>query len=174
MAGDAITEIAEKLGAPVIGSINGKGIIDDSHPLSLSGGIVRGEVQRHLKQADVVLAIGTELSEVDSEVEDLDLNGKLIRVDLDPRKMNDLYPAEVAIMGDAKVSSEAIARGLGEHGQDQLLCPRFGENPVTVTSRYAAAAQHGDEQTCLIEAVSGLAPERAPRTAQRALVGLVA
>ena len=34
-ASTAITEIAERLGAPVIGSTNGKGIIPDTHPLSL-------------------------------------------------------------------------------------------------------------------------------------------
>ncbi len=114
LASDAITEIAEKLGAAVIGSNAGKGIIDDSHPLSLSAGTVRGEVQQYLKNADVVLAVGTELSEVDSFVETLEINGKIIRIDLDPRKMNDLYPAEVAIIGGAKTSTEAIARQLGE------------------------------------------------------------
>ncbi len=114
LASDAITEIAEKLGAAVIGSTAGKGIIDDSHPLSLSAGTVRGEVQQYLKNADVVLAVGTELSEVDSFVETLEINGKIIRVDIDPRKMNDLYPAEVAIIGGAKTTTEAIARQLGE------------------------------------------------------------
>jgi thiamine pyrophosphate-dependent acetolactate synthase large subunit-like protein len=114
LASDAITEIAERLGAAVIGSTAGKGIIDDSHPLSLSAGTVRGEVQRYLKNADVVLAVGTELSEVDSFVETLEINGKIIRVDIDPRKMNDLYPAEVAIIGGAKTTTEAIARQLGE------------------------------------------------------------
>ena len=114
MASEAITEIAEKLGAAVIGSTAGKGIIDDSHPLSLSAGTVRGEVQQYLKNADVVLAVGTELSEVDSFVETLEINGKIIRIDIDPRKMNDLYPAEVAIIGGAKTSTEAIVKQLGD------------------------------------------------------------
>ncbi len=114
MASEAITEIAEKLGAAVIGSTAGKGIIDDSHPLSLSAGTVRGEVQQYLKYADVVLAVGTELSEVDSFVETLEINGKIIRIDIDPRKMNDLYPAEVAMIGGAKTSTEAIVKQLGD------------------------------------------------------------
>jgi thiamine pyrophosphate-dependent acetolactate synthase large subunit-like protein len=88
LASEAITELAERLGAAVIGSTAGKGIIDDSHPLSLSAGTVRGET--------------------------LEINGKIIRVDLDPRKMNDLYPAAVAIIGGAKTTTEAIARQLGE------------------------------------------------------------
>ncbi len=111
-AGDHITQIAEKLGAPVIGSTAGKGILDDSHPLSLSAGTVRGEVQHYLKQADVVLAIGTELSDVDSFVETLEINGQLIRIDIDPRKMNDLYPADLALIADASLAAEAINNGL--------------------------------------------------------------
>ena len=116
LASEEITRIAETLGAAVIGSTAGKGIIDDSHPLSLSAGTVRGEVQQYLKQADVVLAVGTELSEVDSFVETLEINGKIIRIDLDPRKMNDLYPAEVAIIGGAKTSCAAILRQLEKAG----------------------------------------------------------
>ena len=114
LAGAAITEIAERLGAAVIGSINAKGIVDDRHPLSLSAGTVRREVKQYLQQADVVLAVGTELSEVDSFEETLEIPGKIIRIDIDTRKMNDIYPAEVAVIGGARASCEAIARQLGE------------------------------------------------------------
>lgn len=114
LAGEAITGIAEKLGAAVIASSAGKGIVDDSHPLSLSAASARAEVRQYLKSADVVLAVGTELSEVDSFVETLEINAKIIRIDLDPHKMNDLYPAEVAIIGGAKTTAEAIASRLGE------------------------------------------------------------
>jgi len=113
LAGTAITEIAEKLGAAVISSINGKGIVPGSHPLSLGGGVVRAEGQEYLQKADVVLAVGTELSEVDSFEKTLEINGRIIRVDIDTRKMNDIYQAEVALLGGAKASCEAIARELG-------------------------------------------------------------
>ena len=114
LACEAITEIAEKLGAPVISSIAGKGIVPSAHPLSLGGGVVRAEVQQYLKAADVVLAVGTELSEVDSFEGTLEINGKIIRVDIDTRKMNDLYLAEVAVLGGARASCEAILRQLGD------------------------------------------------------------
>ena len=114
LAGAAISEIAEKLGAAVISSINGKGIVPSMHPLSLGGGVARAEGQEYLQKADVVLAVGTELSEVDSFEKTLEINGKIIRVDIDTSKMNDIYPAEVALLGGAKASCEAIARELGE------------------------------------------------------------
>ncbi len=112
-----LQQIAERLDAAVIASCAGKGIVPDSHPLSLGGSIVRPEVQALLAKADVVLAIGTEISETDSFVEKLTLRGKLIRIDIDPRKINDLYPATVGIVGDAGSSAEALLAALGEAGR---------------------------------------------------------
>jgi 5-guanidino-2-oxopentanoate decarboxylase len=103
-----LTEIAETLNASVVTSNAGKGIVPESHPLSLGGGIWRKSVQDHVAEADVILAIGTELSETDSFVEKLDIQGKLIRVDIDPRKINDLYPAEIGIVADAAATAERL------------------------------------------------------------------
>jgi len=114
LAGEAISEIADRLGAPVISSIAGKGIVAGTHPLSLGGGIVRAEVLQYVKQADVVLAVGTELSEVDCFGGTLEINAKIIRVDIDTNKMHDRFPADVAVLGGAKSSCEAIAAELGE------------------------------------------------------------
>ncbi len=139
LASEAITELAERLGAAVIGSTAGKGIIDDSHPLSLSAGTVRGEVQEYLQRADVVLAVGTELSEVDSFVETLEINGKIIRIDLDPNKMNDLYPAEVAIIGGARLSTEAIARELGEVEPRRETRAEVAEIRATIRNNLSAS-----------------------------------
>ena len=93
-AATEIVELCEQLNAIVIASTAGKGIVPDDHPLSLSASTVRPEVQRFLPTADVVLAIGTEIAETDSFIERLEINGRLIRIDLDVRKMNDQYPAD--------------------------------------------------------------------------------
>ena len=69
-------------------------------------------MQDYLNQADVVLVVGSELSEVDSFAAPLEINGKIIRIDLDARKMHDLYPVEVAIIGGARASCAAILREL--------------------------------------------------------------
>ena len=119
LAGEAITEIAERLGAAVISSINGKGIVPGSHPLSLGGAITRREGLQYLREADVVLAVGSEMSEVDSFEGTIEITGKLIRIDVDTHKMNDIYPAEVALLGGAKATCEAITRELGEVSRRQ-------------------------------------------------------
>jgi thiamine pyrophosphate-dependent acetolactate synthase large subunit-like protein len=117
-AAPTLTEIAERLDAAVITTTAGKGVVPDSHPLCVGGGIVRPQARDFLAQADVILAIGTEMSETDSFVERLTLNGQLIRIDIDPRKMNDLYPAAIGIVSDADLAARELLSALGAETQN--------------------------------------------------------
>ena len=114
-----LTAIAEATGATVVASTAGKGIVPDDHPLSLSASTVRREVQAFLTEADVILAVGTELSETDSFVERMDLRGDLIRVDIDPSKIGDLYPARLGIVADAGAAMAELRAALGDHAADR-------------------------------------------------------
>jgi thiamine pyrophosphate-dependent acetolactate synthase large subunit-like protein len=100
-AAGCATELAEWLDAAVLCSNAGKGIVPDSHPLSLGASVALPPAQSFLARADVVLAIGTELSGSDSDIERLPIEGRLIRIDIDPAKINDLYPADLGIHADA-------------------------------------------------------------------------
>lgn len=114
-AGKDLTSIAESLGAIVLSSSAGKGIVPDGHPLCLSGGIVRPEVQDYLAAADCILAVGTEMAETDSFVERLNINGRLIRIDIEARKMNDFYRADLAVVSDALPAMAELAGELESH-----------------------------------------------------------
>ena len=114
-AGEDLTAITEALGAIVVSSTAGKGIVPDNHPLALSASAVRPEVQRFLDEADVILAVGTELSETDSFIERMALNGRLIRIDIDPAKINDFYPAEIGIIADAAPAMAMLRAVLDGH-----------------------------------------------------------
>ena len=119
-AGD-LTAIAEATGAIVVASTAGKGIVPDDHPLSLSASMIRPEVQQFLREADVILAVGTELSETDSFVERMDLGGDLIRVDIDRSKIADLYPARLGTVADAAPAMAALRATLGSHAADRTM-----------------------------------------------------
>src|SRR4029077_6655236 len=58
----ALTEIAERIGAPVLASNAGKGILPDSHHMWLGGAILQLASQQALADADVVLLVGSELA----------------------------------------------------------------------------------------------------------------
>jgi 5-guanidino-2-oxopentanoate decarboxylase len=61
-----------------------------------------------------VLVLGSELAETDHWQERLPIPGDLIRVDLDSAKLVDLYPARLAILGDAGAAAEGILAALGK------------------------------------------------------------
>ena len=107
-----VIELVERLGAIAISSNAGKGIVPDDHPLSLGGAISHPLCHKIVEEADVVLAVGTELSETDSYIQKLNFGGSLIRVDIDPHKMNDRYPANVSIVSDAAPAVAALLQAL--------------------------------------------------------------
>ena len=114
-ASKAVTLLAERLNVGVIASNAGKGIVADTNTLSLGGGVISPAVQAHLAQAEVVLAIGTELAEADSFIYDLPVNGKVIRIDIDPARFSDAFPASIAIQGDSCSACEQLYTALEGH-----------------------------------------------------------
>ena len=108
----ALTAIAEQIGAPVLATNAGKGILPDSHPLSLSSSIVRQASQEALAEADVVLLVGTEVSAGDSFLPKLEIPGAIVRIDIDPAELISVYPASVPIQADARAAMTALASAL--------------------------------------------------------------
>ena len=115
-ASKEVTTLAELLNTGVIASNAGKGIVADSHPLSLGGGIISPAVQQYLGTADVILAIGTEMGEADSFIYDLPVNGKVIRVDIDPARFHDAFPATIAVQGDARAACKMMISQVKNRG----------------------------------------------------------
>ncbi len=63
-----VCTLAERLDAPVLNTVNGKGIVPASHPLSVGGSPSLPCLKRALAQADLVLALGTQFSETDFDL----------------------------------------------------------------------------------------------------------
>jgi len=108
----ALTAIAEQLGAPVLSTNAGKGILPESHPLSLGCSILQKPSQRALADADVVLLVGSEVSAGDHFLPRLDITGDIIRIDIDPTELTSMYPAAVPIQADARAAMTALAGAL--------------------------------------------------------------
>lgn len=102
--------LAELLGAPVVTTANGKGIVSEFHPLSAGVALHSPAVQEWLVDRDVVLAVGTELGESDYWCEPPRLGGTLIRVDLDPAQMYNGQPAGIPLVGDAATVLRALTQ----------------------------------------------------------------
>jgi 5-guanidino-2-oxopentanoate decarboxylase len=97
-----LQEISNRLAAPLFTSVAGKGLLPPDAPLNAGSSLCVEPGWTLIAEADVVLAVGTEMADTDFWRERLPLNAELLRVDIDPRKFNDFYPCAVALHGDAQ------------------------------------------------------------------------
>ncbi|MDR5900570.1 5-guanidino-2-oxopentanoate decarboxylase [Halomonas icarae] len=110
----AARRLVEHLDAPALTTINAKGVLGLDHPLDLGATASLPAARRLASQADVVVAIGTELGETDYDMytdEGFRLDGRLIRIDIDPQQLGRNQAADLAILAEA---GQAM-NGLLEH-----------------------------------------------------------
>lgn len=122
-AAPELTRLAETLGAPVALTINAKGLLPAAHSLLIGSTQTLVATRALVAEADVVLAIGTELAETDYDVTfagGFKIPGKLLRIDIDPDQTVRNYPPEVALVADAKIAARALLTELDR----QSLAPR--------------------------------------------------
>lgn len=111
----AALTLIEHLDAPMINTINAKGILPPGHPLRMGENMAFPPLHAAIEAADVVLAIGTEFGETEMypEPRKLAFSGKLIRIDIDPEQLMRGFCADLAILADARLALERINLALG-------------------------------------------------------------
>ena len=101
-AGDEVSEVATKIGAPVAKALLGKAVIPDNHPNSVGGiGLLGTEpTVDAMNEADTLLMIGTSFPYIDYLPKPGQARG--IQIDIKPEKIGLRYPVEVGLVGDSK------------------------------------------------------------------------
>jgi acetolactate synthase-1/2/3 large subunit len=119
-ASPELTRLAERIGAPVVTTWNGKGAIDETHDLAgLTIGDTASSCGNELAaSADVVLAVGMRFTDWSASSYRKGVTfsippSKLIQLDIDPREIGKNYPVEVPLLGDAKAGLEDLLVALG-------------------------------------------------------------
>jgi len=101
-AAPALREFVERLQIPVLPTYAGRGILPDDHALSFGAMAYGAGSETLIAEADLVIAIGTELGETDFGRAQLGRNAPLIRVDIAPHVLADRQRADLAILADAQ------------------------------------------------------------------------
>lgn len=106
-----VTALAEALGAPVATTVNGKGVVSESHPLSVGASVRLRALQAAAAESDALLLVGTELG--DSDLWEGQIRGKtVIRCDIEPGQLDKNCPADIALLGDAAATLGALTAAL--------------------------------------------------------------
>lgn len=126
-----LTRLAEKIGAAVSITWNGKGAMSEDHALFVGAVGQTGTTCGNAitASADVVISVGCRFTDwsASSYAKGVSFSippGKLIHIDLDPREIGKTYPTEVGIVADAKIALEAILSMLSEADSKKALGKR--------------------------------------------------
>src|ERR1700726_2478026 len=117
-AAEELRRLVEILDCPLVTTAAGKGVLADNHPSNFGTSLPYRPIQQLIADADVVLAVGTELGETDMYfTTKLPLGGKLIRIDIDPVKLSDQYAADVRVWSDARSALHSLNHALASRSQ---------------------------------------------------------
>jgi len=111
-ASGAVQALAEATGVPVTTTYMGKGSLPENHPLALgpAGLLGRPMSNKYLADVDLVLAIGTRFTNVDTANWNIPKRGtRIVQIDIDPLELGKNYDVEHSVWADAKLFAEELA-----------------------------------------------------------------
>jgi len=137
-AWEELREFAETFSIPVITTFMGKGALPEDHPLNLGVSGICGTGQACLasREADVVIAVGARFSEMHTigyQLYRIPKETMLVHIDVDPVEVNRVYPAEVALIADAKLALRAL--------KDAII-QRVGKKSIAPESWFAKLSEY--------------------------------
>lgn len=150
-AAGELVRLAEMLGAPVITTANGKGVIGADHALSLGTGVHHPAAADFAADCDVVLAVATELAPSDLWIGPLPVEGSLVRIDIDPRQVVTNAVPDVAVVSDARDALARLRSMLGDRH------PADGGEDRAAKWRERLAADGRREGAPYLDVVTGMA-----------------
>jgi acetolactate synthase I/II/III large subunit len=155
-AGPALVALAERLGAPVVTTIEGRGSIPEDHPLCLGALTTSRPVEEIVSGADLVLAVGTRFQGGSTRNWRLSFGGTLAHLDADPAVIGRNYPTALPVVGDARIGLETLLGAVGRVSTD----PEHAEKArsAAATARAEARAQLGEDHCQIMDAIRRHAP----------------
>lgn len=115
-ASEELVEFARLIKAPVMTSLLGKGVIDETDDLSLGmlGMHGRKVANDSINESDLLIAIGTRFSDrTTGKLSDFMQDGKVIHIDIDPAEIGKNVDVDLPIVGDAKHILSSLIEVLG-------------------------------------------------------------
>ena len=123
-AGEKLVALAERLEAPVATTFQGKGVFPETHPLALWPGFGAAAppfARQTADRCDATLAIGCRFGEVATGSYGLAVPRPLIHADIDPDVIGRNYPADSAVVADARLVVDALLEALPPRPRDDAL-----------------------------------------------------
>jgi len=147
-AGEAIRALAEKLQAPVVNTLLGKGAVDETHPLHLGMLGMHGTAYANsaVMNCDLIVSIGARWDDrITGKVDEFCSNAKKIHIDVDVAEFDKVIRTDVCVLGDARAVVEGLLPLVGRLDTKDWLaqCASWREKyPLTYSNDKGLASQY--------------------------------
>ena len=165
-AKDELMRLIDGMKIPFVTTMDAKGYLDETHPLSLGVYGTTGDptAMDYFEKADVVLAVGNSFAENATLLFKADLydNKTLMHINIDPKEIHKVYPADFSMVSDAKSALSAILNQI-----DALGGMKAGNAPALATDKkkWIDMPNQGSAKKIhpadVARAISAVAPENA-------------
>jgi pyruvate dehydrogenase (quinone)/pyruvate oxidase len=108
-ATDEVIAVADKIGAPVVKSLLGKGVVPDEHPLTTGGIGLLGTAPSvdAMEDCDALLIVGSSFPYMEYLPDPEQAKG--VQIDVRADRIGLRYPVDVGLVGNAKQTLQALA-----------------------------------------------------------------
>lgn len=126
-AAEELAELAKVTGAPLVTTLNARGVFPDNDPQNLGMPGMHGTVAAvsALQMSDLLITLGARFDDrVTGQLSSFAPLAKVIHADIDPAEISKNRTADVPIVGDVKTIlpelSEQVRASFAEHGEPDL------------------------------------------------------
>jgi acetolactate synthase-1/2/3 large subunit len=112
-ASQEVRQLAQKLGAPVINTLLGKGAFPETHPSSLGMLGMHGTAyaNKALINCDMILSIGCRWDDrIAGNVDEFCIGAKKFHIDIDPAEIGKVIKPDAFVIGDAKLVLQQLIK----------------------------------------------------------------
>ena len=147
-AGPAIMKLAEKLNAPIVNTLLGKGACPEDHPLhqGMLGMHGTAYANKAVMNCDLIMAIGARWDDrITGKLSEFCVGATKIHVDIDVAEFNKIVRPDVSLAGDAKLTIEDLLPLVGELDTEDWLkeiADWRKQFPLKYAKRGGLRAQH--------------------------------
>lgn len=114
-ASEALQRLAEKLDAPVLTTVDGRGCIAEDHELCIGNYYQSAGMYQSVLDADLTIAIGTRFAVgVEGQGANLTPPGELLQIDIDPNLIGRTHKVDLGLHADVGLAIEGINAGLDD------------------------------------------------------------
>ncbi|RYG73095.1 thiamine pyrophosphate-binding protein [Lentibacillus lipolyticus] len=136
-ASEEVKQLAELMQSAVLTSESGKGSIPENHPLCIGNFASEPQVEKLIKDSDLLISIGTRFRGEETNDWTLPFPTEHIRIDADPEAINLNYQSTYGLVGDAKPILQKLVQQLSK--QNVAPDPSYSNEIESVRNQVRSA-----------------------------------